>query len=635
MYRASRRDDYLPGLDGVRAIAVLAVLLYHLDINGFFSAGFLGVDLFFVLSGFLITSQLLREFARDGTISLREFYVRRARRLMPAVIALLLLVVLAVEVFAPDAIHRTRADVLPAVFYFSNWWQVFSEQSYFEISGRPALLQHLWSLAIEEQFYIVWPLALLALLRHGQRDRIHPISLGLMLLSGCWMTYLSVMRGYPDAADPSRVYLGTDTHAFGLFAGAALAALWDPRAQRLAETASESSAELRSASPWGQSPATRIDWLGMTALVLLLLAMWLTGEASPVLYRGGFIAFVLLSALLLFAATQSEGTLPRWLSARPLAWLGKRSYALYLWHWPVFVLLRPDFELPDQPLLQAAIRLALTGVAAELSYRYVEQPIRSGELFVWAKSWRRAYLGYVTAGSALLAAALLVVLLRPAPPPLDSLDADAQSVDTDGRSMDQPLAVKNYRTTKAACGRSVSDLADARSRPVMTVIGDSVLLGASDHLFHRIDGVEIDAAVGRQAKAGLIRLSDLRARRALADTVVIHLGTNGFLGERPVRAILQQLRDRKTVILVNVKAPRRWERPNNAIIAQLSAEFPNVKVLDWNAIGRRHAEYFASDRVHLSGKGILVISSEISRVSGIANIYADAPRPLRVIPCRH
>ena len=154
MYRATSRADYLPGLDGVRAIAVLAVLLYHLDINGFFTAGFLGVDLFFVLSGFLITSQLLREFQRSGTIGLRDFYIRRARRLFPAVIALLLVVVLAVEVFAPDAIRRTRADVLPAVFYFSNWWQIFSEQSYFEISGRPALLQHLWSLAIEEQFYI-------------------------------------------------------------------------------------------------------------------------------------------------------------------------------------------------------------------------------------------------------------------------------------------------------------------------------------------------------------------------------------------------------------------------------------------------------------------------------------------------
>lgn len=630
MYRATRRADYLPGLDGVRAIAVLAVLLYHLDINGFFTAGFLGVDLFFVLSGFLITAQLLREFERDGTIALRDFYVRRARRLFPAVAALLVVALLLAEVFAPDAIHRTRGDVLPAVLYFSNWWQIFSEQSYFEIAARPALLQHLWSLAIEEQFYIVWPLAMVALLRYRQRNRIHWIALGLMALSGAWMAWLAITRGYPDAADPSRVYLGTDTHAFGLFAGAALAALWDPRKRLIAAPPPEAP----TASPWGQSPASAMDWLGMSALALLVAAMLLTGEASPWLYRGGFIAFVLLAAVLLFAATQPQGSLPRLLSARPLAWLGKRSYALYLWHWPIFVLLRPEFELPDNPLLQAAVRLALTGIAAELSYRYVEQPIRSGALSVWAKERRRAWLSYVSVGSGLVAAALLVVVLRPAPPAATAIEAGADVQDTDGRSMDQPVALAPYRTTKAACGRSVSDKADARSRPVMTVIGDSVLLGASDHLLRRIDGVEIDAAVGRQVKGGLVRLADLRSRRALADTVVIHLGTNGFLGERPVREILWQLRDRKAVILVNVKAPRRWERPNNAIIAQLSREYPNVRVLDWHAIGRRHADYFAADHVHLSGKGVIVISSEISRVSGLADA-GKAPRPLRVVPCRY
>ncbi|MFM8246917.1 MAG: acyltransferase family protein, partial [Burkholderiaceae bacterium] len=324
MYRATSRADYLPGLDGVRAIAVLAVLLYHLDLQGFFSAGFLGVDLFFVLSGFLITSQLLREYQRDQAISLRDFYLRRARRLFPAVVALLLLCVLLVEWFAPDSIRRTRLDALPAFFYASNWWQIFSEQSYFEISGRPPLLQHLWSLAIEEQFYIFWPLALIAILRYGQRLRLHWFALGLMLLSGGWMILLSIQRGFPEAVDPSRAYLGTDTHAFGLFAGAALAALWDPRARRIEQYSPTAVGD----SPWGQAPATRIDWLGMAALAILLAAMLLSGESSLWLYRGGFVLFALVTVVLLFAATQPTGSLPRWLSQPPLVWLGKRSYAL-------------------------------------------------------------------------------------------------------------------------------------------------------------------------------------------------------------------------------------------------------------------------------------------------------------------
>lgn len=629
MYRATSRVDYLPGLDGVRAIAVLAVLLYHLDLPGFFSAGFLGVDLFFVLSGFLITSQLLREHERNQSISLRDFYLRRARRLLPAVVALLLLCVLLVECFAPDAIHRTRIDTLPALFYGSNWWQIFSEQSYFEISGRAPLLQHLWSLAIEEQFYIFWPLALIALLRAGQRYRLYWVALALMLLSGGWMIVLSILRGLPEAVDPSRAYLGTDTHAFGLFAGAALAALWDPRARRIAQPESLPVTP----SPWGQAPATRIDWLGMAALALLIATMLLSGESSVWLYRGGFICFVLLTAVLLFAATQPTGSLPRWLSQPPLVWLGKRSYALYLWHWPIYVLLRPEFELPDHALLQSAVRLVLTCVAAELSYRYVEQPIRSGELFEWIKQRRHAYRAYVSTGSALLAAALVVVLLRPAPPPVVGIEPVALEHDAIGeRSMDQPVAVRPYRTLRAACGRSVSGASDSLPPPRLTVIGDSVLLGASEHLLRRIDGVEIDVAVGRQIRGGLVRVLDLKSRKMLADTVVIHLGTNGFLGERSLRDVLSHLRDRR-VILINVKAPRRWEGPNNAVLAQISSEYSNVKVIDWNAISRRRNDYFAADRVHLSSKGIQTLSAEIVRASGVRHLSAKAGHALRVIPC--
>ena len=631
VYRATSRADYLPGLDGVRAIAVLAVLFYHLDLQGFFSAGFLGVDLFFVLSGFLITSQLLREYERDQTISLREFYIRRARRLFPAVVALLLLCVLLVEWFAPDAIRRTRIDALPAFLYASNWWQIFSEQSYFEISGRPPLLQHLWSLAIEEQFYIFWPLVLIAILRAGQRLRLHWFALGLMLLSGGWMILLSIQRGFPEAVDPSRAYLGTDTHAFGLFAGAALAALWDPRARRIAHPEPTAVAT----SPWGQAPATRIDWLGMVAMALLLGAMLLSGDGSLWLYRGGFIVFALVTVAFLFAATQPTGSLPRWLSQPPLVWLGKRSYALYLWHWPIYVLLRPEFELPDHPLLQSAVRLVLTGIAAELSYRYVEQPIRSGALFEWAKQRRGAYLGYVSTGSAMAAAVLVVVLVRPAPPPVIGIEAIAvEHEHTSERSMDQPVVVRPYRTLRAACGRSVSTVSDNLPPPQLTVIGDSVLLGASEHLLRRIDGVEIDAAVGRQIRGGLVRVLDLKSRQMLANTVVIHLGTNGFMGERAIRDVLSHLRDRK-VILINVKAPRRWEGPNNAMLAEISHEYTNVKVIDWNAISRRRNDYFAADRVHLSGKGIQTLSAEIVRAAGVRHVSGKAAHALHVVPCRY
>lgn len=314
MTHPQKHTDYLPGLEGLRAFAVLAVILFHLDIPGLFSSGFLGVDIFFTVSGFLITGQLIRQYQTSGTIAIGIFYLKRARRLLPAVLVLLIACVLITEYWVRDAAWRTRSDLLPALFYFSNWWQIFSEQSYFEMSGRPALLQHLWSLAIEEQFYIVWPLLLLVVLRHFGQRALFFIAATLALLSSGWMIYLSVRHGYPQAQDPSRIYLGTDTHTMGLFLGAALAAVWNP---------------LSSGASATKIPATISDFLGVICLSALLWAMLFVTEYDVALYQGGFFWIALLSTGLLFAAAHKDGALQHWLSIRPLAWMGQRSYGYF------------------------------------------------------------------------------------------------------------------------------------------------------------------------------------------------------------------------------------------------------------------------------------------------------------------
>jgi peptidoglycan/LPS O-acetylase OafA/YrhL len=612
-----KHNDYLPGLEGLRAFAVLAVILYHLDIPGLFSSGFLGVDIFFTVSGFLITAQLIRQFQRDGTIAIGNFYLKRARRLFPAVLALLVFCVLVTEWFVRDAAWRTRSDLLPALFYFSNWWQIFSEQSYFEMSGRPALLQHLWSLAIEEQFYIVWPLLLLIILRRFRERGVLLIAATLALLSSGWMMYLSARYGYPQSQDPSRIYLATDTHTMGLFLGATLAAAWNP---------------WQTQTSHGTAIARALtDFLGVICISALLWAMLFVTEYDPALYQGGFFWACLFSIGLVFAAAQKDSTLSTWMSIRPLAWLGKRSYGLYLWHWPVFALLRPEFELSDNAWTQAGIRLTLTLVLTELSYQLIENPVRTGDVFRWPAQKRYGFYSLCLAG---IAAAVLTIQIRPAPVEKNEVLEKSASDDisqADGPPQESELAAHQMR---AACIRSVSNKFSIKSKPLITVLGDSVLLGASDHLAKKVEGLEIDAAIGRQGKDGLNRLHELKDRNELADIVVIHLGTNGYLYEGQVREVMTLLASVRQVVFINVKAPRRWEKSNNELLKNLSKEFPNIKLIDWHSISQSHKEYFGKDHIHLTKKGVRAMTAEILRVAGLPTPpNHEINKTLKVVPC--
>ena len=620
MTHQQKHSDYLPGLEGLRAFAVIAVILYHLDIPGLFSSGFLGVDIFFTVSGFLITAQLIRQFKKDGTIVIGSFYLKRARRLFPAVLALLIFCVLVTEWFVQDAAWRTRSDLLPALFYFSNWWQIFSEQSYFEMSGRPALLQHLWSLAIEEQFYIAWPLLLLVILRHFRERGVLFIAAGLALLSSGWMIYLSARHGYPQSQDPSRIYLGTDTHTMGLFLGASLAAAWNPWQTPATH-----------ATPGTQLTRAMTDFLGLICFSALLWTMLFVTEYDRALYQGGFFWVGLFSIGLVFAAAQKDSALSELMSIRPLAWLGKRSYGLYLWHWPVFALLRPEFELSDNAWIQASIRLTLTLLLTELSYQLIENPVRTGEVFRWPAQKRYGFFAACFVG---ILSTVLTIQIRPAPVEKNNALA-SQVADELSQAEDPPHDNETpAHRMRAACIRSVSNKFSIKSKPVITVLGDSVLLGASDHLAKRVEGLEIDAAIGRQGKDGLNRLHELKERNELADIVVIHLGTNGYLYEAQVREVMALLSTVRQVVFVNVKAPRRWEKSNNDLLKSLSADFPNVKLIDWRAIGQSHKEYFGKDHIHLTKKGVRAMTAEILRVSGLpAPANNEINKNLKVLPC--
>lgn len=410
------RLPYLPGLDGLRALAVLAVLFYHADTT-WLPGGFLGVDVFFVISGYLITSLLLVEWRDHRRIDLPAFWLRRARRLLPALFVLIALTLCFADLFLYDEVAGLRSDALAALGYVSNWYLIFSQKSYFEAVGRPSLFRHLWSLAVEEQFYLIWPVVFAFVIKRWGKLRLL-----LGALAGVAASSLLMALLYQPDVDPSRLYYGTDTRATGLLAGAALAMLlrtnWLPnRKQGLA-----------------------LDVIGVSALGILVWFFFQVDEFNPMLYQAGFLTVALVTVLLI-AVVVTPNTLigPRLLGWMPLRWIGLRSYGLYLWHWPVFMVTRPQLDLPLDGLPLLVMRLAITFLLVELSYRFVEVPVRSGALgrawhaLVTAQPARKRQLIMIWSGMlgaiafSLTVVGISVVEAQPPAPPSYMLNLEGQN----------------------------------------------------------------------------------------------------------------------------------------------------------------------------------------------------------------
>jgi peptidoglycan/LPS O-acetylase OafA/YrhL len=398
----TRAFPHQPALDGLRAVAVLAVIAYHLG-YGWAQGGYLGVDAFFVLSGYLITSLLVVEFGGARRIDLRAFWARRARRLLPA----LLLVLTAVTIWAgaalrPDQLGRLQGDGLSTLFYGANWRFVASGQSYFDLFSVASPLRHAWSLAIEEQFYLVWPLVVLACL-WAARGRTRVLG-GLCIVGAAGS--IALMALLYDPANPSRAYYGTDTRAHALLIGALLAVILRNRADRDARAGSPPVTTRRAR----RSAASALQLAGLAGAVACVAAFALVPDASGWMYHGGFALFaVAVAALIAAAVAPRRSLLRRSLSVRPLRWIGMISYGLYLWHWPVQVALDPTRTGLDGPELDV-LRIAATFALATLSFYLVERPIRRGVL------GRRAYVVTPLAFAGAVSA-VVVVAAAAVPPP--------------------------------------------------------------------------------------------------------------------------------------------------------------------------------------------------------------------------
>lgn len=361
------RSHYVASLDGLRTFAVLAVIAYHLG-YAWAPGGLLGVTVFFVLSGYLITGLLVNEFRSSKTLDLPQFWLRRVRRLVPAIVTVVLVTCALCALFNHQLLTKTRPDILPSLLFYNNWWQIFHEVSYFEAQGAPSALQHFWSLAIEEQFYLVWPPLLLLLF--NRRVKFKNIHRGILIAAAISAIAMAVL--YNPESDPSRVYFGTDTRAFSLLIGAWLAFTWPSSALGI--------------TPSGASPAPTIstlairllDGAGILAFAgLCALVFTMDGNAAfP--YRGGILLCSILAAILIADIVHPASLFARLWALPPLVWLGKRSYGIYLWHFPILLLMTNQNATEAAPLWWNALEVALIIAVSAASYTFIEDPIRKG-----------------------------------------------------------------------------------------------------------------------------------------------------------------------------------------------------------------------------------------------------------------
>lgn len=575
------------GLDGVRALAVLAVVVYHFD-PSWLPGGFFGVDIFFVISGFLITGIVVREWEGTGHLDLARFWARRARRLLPAVIALLVMVVLISAVGAPDALARLRTDLPAALFYVTNWWFIFHKVSYFQASGRPSLLLHLWSLAIEEQFYILWPLVLTLLLPRVKRlGRIAAGTATVALGSTVLMAVL-----FQPNADPSRVYFGTDTHAQGLLIGCTLALVL-PQARL---------AVLRSRS-W----QTGGNLLGAVGVVALGWMVFNLNDYERVTYGGGFLLVDLAAVAVVIAAVSPVTFWASTLARQPLRWVGTRSYAIYLWHWPIQQLMRARTDVPFGGVALFVLQVALILLAAELSYRFVEEPVRSGRARAWLASryersrWREAW---IVGPGVFLVILTMLTMNAPAPKPTGLL---AQGSTAASRlTLTSKVSRPSPPSERLPLDPSGPPLPLSNYEPVLA-IGDSVMLGCSGALQNRFGPqITVDASVDRHVGQGIDRLRAYKrsARLSGYKTLVIGLGTNGPMTAAMFDQITTLAAGIGNIIFITTYDDRSWVSSTNDVLTQGVATHPGTKLVDWYALATSTPLLVGPDGIHPRLAGI-------------------------------
>jgi peptidoglycan/LPS O-acetylase OafA/YrhL len=567
-----KKSRYIAPIDGLRALAVCAVLLYHLGVN-WIPGGFLGVDLFFVISGYVITRLILDSIYQSSALDLPEFFLSRARRLYPALIFMMVGSTFIIAAFAPEAIRRFLGDIPFALTGTNNWHLVAQHRNYFETIGRPPLLQHTWSLGVEFQFYLIWPLILIFALKYFGKRNLAKVALLIAAISGAALFIFSLTVDAASSSNKiSHIYFGTDTHSIGLFLGSALAVSWVP--QNLSAVISQRAQDF-------------VDGIGVIGLIGLFSTFLFIDESNPALYRIAFPLAGLCGCAIITSLVHPASRFAPLLSARWLIWIGERSYGIYLWHWVIFQVTRPSVDLAGAIWAINAARILIVFALADISLRWVEIPIRRGVFGNWIRGLKYRTPQVRNKAKLLIASSIAITVIATS----GASWAALYRVDH-GVNLEHPKVTTEIPTPVAA----------QAGVPGLWVTGDSVILGIHEKLASHYPIALINARVGRQIDE-LISVIKEDQSQVPHSIVILDIGNNNHLTEDSVRTLLDLLVNQPKIILVNTAVPRPWAPDNDAIINRVITNYPKVSLVDWSKISEGHPEFFAPDGVHLVDAG--------------------------------
>jgi peptidoglycan/LPS O-acetylase OafA/YrhL len=576
---ADQPSRYIAPIDGLRALAVTAVILYHLGIT-WIPGGFLGVDLFFVISGYVITRLLLDSILSKGGLDLREFYWARIRRLAPPLIFMLAGTTFIIAAWKPDAIHRFLSDLPYVLTGSENWHLVAVHQDYFQAVGRPPLLQHTWSLGVEIQFYILWPLILLLILRYLGKKRVVQSSLVIAFISGLALFIYSLHVDASATNQISHIYFGTDTHSLGLFLGAALAVSWVPT--NLDRNISQRAQDF-------------VDGVGVIGFLGLLCTFFFIDESHPTLYRIAFPLAAIFGCAVLTSLVHPASRFSPILSSKPIVWIGQRSYGIYLWHWVIFQVTRPNVDLAGANWAINCARILVVVALADISLRWIEIPIRRGRLSNWFRGMKYRTRSVQRREKTWVALGVITLLLSTSGASWAALHESSQSP-----KIETSLVVRSTPTASPSVG--TSQAATPAPKSGLWVTGDSIILGIRAKLQSHFPIALINARVGRQI-GELIQVVQSDRVGMENSPVIFDLGNNNRLVESDVRTLFDLLKNQPKMIVVNTAVPRAWKEDNDQLIQKVIADYPQAQLIDWATISAGHPEYFAPDGVHLSDAG--------------------------------